>query len=90
MKPAQEEISSMPIASDAELPRSFYLLEESMCVIGEFGYVRPYATTEELHARLEPKLASVERSGRLLNDFLLGESVNVWTVQRGQLELFNG
>ncbi|WP_433179589.1 hypothetical protein [Actinoallomurus sp. CA-150999] len=65
--------------------RSFYLLEESMCVIGEVGYFRPYATTEELHARLESKLGHFESMGRLLNNFLLGESVNVWTVQCGRL-----
>jgi hypothetical protein len=61
--------------------RSFYLLEESRCVIGETGYFRAYTTVEELRARLEPKLSHSAES----NDFLLGESVNVWTVQRGRL-----
>lgn len=80
-----EESSAMGTHQPAEAARSFYLLEESMCVIGEIGYFRPYATTEELHARLEPKLSHEESCGRLVNDFLLGESVNVWTVQRGRL-----
>ncbi|RKT88692.1 hypothetical protein SAMN05421805_1011733 [Saccharopolyspora antimicrobica] len=59
------------------LVRSFYLLEESMYVNGAAGYFRPYADKDELHARLRTKLARP--------DFLLGESVNIWTVQQGQL-----
>ncbi|GAA0937352.1 hypothetical protein [Nonomuraea longicatena] len=71
----------MRTAQPVEPARSFYLLEESMCVIGETGYFRAYTTLEELRARLAPKLSHSAES----NDFLLGESVNVWTVQRGRL-----
>ncbi|AXK35997.1 hypothetical protein DVA86_28720 [Streptomyces armeniacus] len=85
MRPDHEGISAEHTASHAEPTRSFYLLEESWPVIGETGYFRPYATAEELHARLAPKLSHRESHGRLLNDLLLGESVNVWTVQRGRL-----
>ncbi|MEU9986389.1 hypothetical protein AB0E10_06160 [Streptomyces sp. NPDC048045] len=91
MRPVHEEYdvtgagAGAGVDAGAASARSFYLLEESMCVIGETGYVRPYATVDELRARLEPKLAFVESCGSPVNDLLLGESVNVWTVQRGRL-----
>lgn len=40
--------------------RSFYLLEESVYVNGEIGYVRPYAGKDELHARLQAELAHTD------------------------------
>lgn len=59
------------------LRRGFYLLEESWPINGYHGDFSPYATADELHAQLEPKTTT--------NDVLLGESVNIWTVQQGRL-----
>lgn len=64
--------------------RSFYLLEEAMCVIGETGEFRAYATAGEVRARLLPKLPNPPGPDAH-NPLLLGESVNIWTVQRGRL-----
>ncbi|SEM63797.1 hypothetical protein SAMN05660976_05700 [Nonomuraea pusilla] len=84
MQPAHDISPATPIDPGVETARSFYLLEESWPVIGEIGSVRPFATTDELRARLEPKLHR-DSSGRLHHELLLGQSVNVWTVQQGRL-----